>query len=177
MKKIILSALFMFGIISLCSGQTNLYYQDKNIISYDEFTGISFNGITLGQIMQTKGNPAKVNALFGTTMQFVKSKDSTSYYWINFGSPTISFTFDELVTSPADLSGLDVDSKLVSIKIGNAVFHIGDPITMLGDVKILTRTDGSKSIVFLSEDADDQWVSIEFDQVTKLITKVEYRTI
>jgi hypothetical protein len=176
MKKLLLISLLFLGAIITGTAQTSDYTLNNNVLSVDEFYNISFDGITLKSIIDTKGDPAKVESLFGMNMEKNKSNDP-DYYWINFISPKISFTFDELVTSPADLDRLDVDSELVTIKIGNTVFHIGDPITMLGDVKILTRTDGSKSIVFLSEDADDQWVSIEFDQVTKLITKVEYMTI
>jgi len=173
MKKILLLTALLFSIILTNYGQTNPYFQNMNIISWDEFTNISFNGISLGEIMRTKGNPVKVDSLFGMTMKIEKSKDP-NYYWINFISTSLSFTFDESVTSPAALSNLDVASNTVAVMIGGKIIHIGDSIDKLGNVKILTGTDGSKSIEFLSESADDQWVSIEFDQTTKIITKIFY---
>ncbi len=176
MKKLLLTTILFFGIFLTGYSQTNPYIQNKNVISWDEFTDISFNDITLGSIKHTRGDPAKVNALFGVTMKVEKS-DDPNYYWISFHNSDISFSFDELVTSPAVLSSLDVENNTVAVKIGNKIIHIGDSIDKLGNVKILTNTDGSKSILFLSEPADDQWVSVDFNQSTKIITKIYYTTI
>ncbi len=215
MKKLFVLVLFAFGITFTGFSQTNTYYQNKNVISWDEFTHVSFNGITLGKIMQTKGDTTKVNALFGKSMQYRKSNDpnytncnskfpirnlgfyngkcrynsKTSrlnemkicdilmynryYYWISFGNSDISFSFDELASG---MSSLEVESPKVAVKIESKIIHIGDSIDKLGNVKILTDTDGNKSIEFLSKDADDEWISIEFDQSTKKITKISFKS-
>ena len=172
MKKLFVLVLFAFGITFTGFSQTNTYYQNKNVISWDEFTHVSFNGITLGKIMQTKGDTTKVNALFGKSMQYRKSNDP-NYYWISFGNSDISFSFDELASG---MSSLEVESPKVAVKIESKIIHIGDSIDKLGNVKILTGTDGNKSIEFLSEDADDEWISIEFDQSTKKITKISFKS-
>ncbi len=172
MKKLFLVLFYFIGMHFLGYGQTNSYFQDMNFISWDEFTHISFDGITLGKIMQTKGDTTKVNALFGKSMQYRKSNDP-NYYWISFGNSDISFSFDELASG---LSSLEVESPKVAVKIESKIIHIGDSIDKLGNVKILTDTDGNKSIEFLSKDADDEWISIEFDQSTKKITKISFKS-
>lgn len=176
MKNLILISFLFFGSIMTGTPQWSTYILNKNVLSIDEFYNISFDGITLKSIIDTKGDTAKVDSLFGTTMKIEKS-DDPQYYWINFINPKISFTFDELATSPADLDVLDVDSKLVNIKIVNTVFHLGDPISKLGKTNIYTQPDGTKTIIFIPEQTDGIWLSVEFDQATKLITKVEYMTI
>jgi len=172
MKKLFLALFFFFGIHFLSYGQVNSYFQDMNFISWDEFTHISFNGITLGSIMQTKGDTTKVNGLFGKPVPYRKS-DDPNYYWISFGNSDISFSFDELASG---LSTLEVKNPQVAVKIGSNIIHIGDSVDKLGNVKALTGTDGNKSIEFLSKDADDEWISIEFNQSTKKITKISFKT-
>lgn len=176
MKQSVLFGFLFFDMIITAAGQTSIYMLNKNVLSVTDFYNISFDSITLKSIIDTKGDPAKVDSLFGMNMEKNKS-DDPGYYWINFGSSTISFTFDEMVTEPADLSKLDVVNKSVAIKIGTTIFHIGDPISKLGNVKVFTLDNGKRVIIFLPEQTDGIWLSVDFDQATELITKVEYMTI
>jgi len=172
MKNIVLTTLLFFGILLTGYGQTNLYYQNNNILPPEDFYNISFNGITLGSIIDTKGDPAKVNTLFGMTMEANKSNDP-NYFWINFGNDAIGFTFDELI-GDLDLSRLEVKSNQVAVKIGDKIIHIGDSIEKLGNIKILTQTDGNKVILFITKESDGVWISIDFNPTTKIITKISY---
>jgi len=97
MKKLLLTTFFFFGVLITGYSQTNPYFQNMNFISWDEFTNISFNGITLGSIMHTKGDTTKVNALFGETVQYIKY-DDPNYYWISILNSDVSFSFDELAS-------------------------------------------------------------------------------
>ncbi|VAW28021.1 hypothetical protein MNBD_BACTEROID07-392 [hydrothermal vent metagenome] len=124
MKRLFVLILFTFGLTFTGFSQTNTYYQNMNIISWDEFTHVSFEGITLGNIMQTKGDTTKVNALFGKPMQYRKSNDP-NYYWISLGNSDISFSFDELASG---LSSLEVESPKVAVKIGSKISILGIPL-------------------------------------------------
>ena len=173
MKRLFVLILFTFGLTFTGFSQTNIYYQNKNIISSEDFYNISFNGITLGSIMDTRGDPAKVNALFGMSMEANKS-DDPNYYWINFISPAVSFTFDELIGN-LDLSGFEVHNNTVAVKIGGKIIHIGDTIEKLGNIKIFTgKISGTKFILYLPQGADGQSLRIDFDPATKIITKISY---
>ena len=173
MKNIILTTLLFFGILSSGYSQSNTYYQNKNVLPPKDFYNVSFNGITLRSIIYTKGDPAKVDVLFGTSMQVEKSKD-TNYYWINFISPAVSFTFDELIGN-LDLSGFEVHNNTVAVKIGGKIIHIGDTIEKLGNIKIFTgKISGTKFILYLPQGADGQSLRIDFDPATKIITKISY---
>ena len=175
MKKLFVLILFTFGLTFTGFPQTNTYYQNKNILSPKDFYNISFNGLTLKRIIATKGDAAKVNDLFGMSMETSKSDDS-NYYWINFWNGAISLTFDELVGN-LDLSGLDVLNKSVAVKIGDKLIHLGDSIDKLGSVKIFTGINsGIKFILFLPQGADGQSLRIDFDPATKIITKIKYRS-
>jgi len=174
MKKLLSTTFLLLGILLTGYGQTNPYYQNKNVLPPEEFYNISFNGITLGSIIDTKGDPVKVNALLGTNMKIEKSKDP-NYYWINFISTAVSFTFDELISSPADLSGLDVENNTVVVKISGRIIQIGDSIDKLGNVKIFTgKVSGTKFILYIPQDADGQSLKIDFNPTTKIITKISY---
>lgn len=174
LRKLFVLILLAFGLTITGFSQTNTYYQNKNTLSPEDFYNISFNGITLQSIIATKGDPAKVDALFGMSMTQSKSNDP-NYCWINFGNGSINLTFDELVGN-LDLSGLDVLNKSVAVKIGDKVIHLGDSTDKLGSVKIFTGINtGTKFILFLPQGADGQSLRIDFNPATKTITKITYK--
>lgn len=171
-----LASLLFFCFLLNGIGQTSTYTSNKNVLSPEDFYNISFNGVTLGKIIDTQGVPAEINSLFGKTIPFSKS-DNPDYYRIGFKADSIYVNFSELSTSPADLSSLYTINKSVVIKIGTTTFHIGDPISKLGNIHVYTQPNGNQTVIFLPDQTDGIWLSVEFDQTTKLITKVEYMTI
>lgn len=74
MKQLILSGFLFFDMIMTGDGQTSAYTLNKNVLLVTDFYNISFDGITLGSIIDTKGDSTKVNNLFGTNMKIEKSK-------------------------------------------------------------------------------------------------------
>ena len=175
MKRFLLILLSLFAIQAF--GQTNQTGQNKNVLSTAEFYQISFNGISLKQIIRTQGKPARVNQLFGKKFPFEKA-NNPDQYWINFDDDSLSFTFYVNYPEPAILTALEVESPQITVKAHSLSFHLGDPVAQLKGVTYsMDKIARTQCIIFVPGNEKDRYFRVDFNPFTKRISRISYVAI
>lgn len=160
-KNISLLIVICFISFSIANCQT-----DANIITKDQFYAITLNGLSLNELINSEGNLDILNKYFGTPL---KSN-------INEKIGIKGYTFNGFrVGFREGLSGFTLLNDEVTISINDKELKIGDNISLLGENIIFnTDSDGSKSILFQYCEGCNNFIAIDFDQETKLITAIYY---
>ena len=138
---------------------------NSNFISLEDYEAIQINGLSLLDLRETEGDLAKLIPYFGNPIQSN----------INQKIGIKGYTFDGFEVSFREgLGGFDITSKNTSITIKGVTFSIGDNISVLGDVTFNDNTDGTKSILFKFCYGCNNFIGIDFDKESKLITAIYY---
>lgn len=169
MKKIIIYIVFGLVVFSAkCQPQTN-------DLSADQFENIKVNGATIKSIWETNGNEAEVKKLFGLPLsvnkegEFAEGVISRDFYYNG-----LEFGFYNNFSANGNLGGFEITNSSHSITIRGVTVRIGDKYSKLGLVKLNTNRNGTKGILFVPDNDETIYLSIEFDQTTKVITKISY---
>ncbi|CAM1369421.1 conserved exported hypothetical protein [Tenacibaculum sediminilitoris] len=139
-----------------------------NIISNSDFDNIKINNVALAEIKKTFGKQAKVESLLGTTTSF---EDNGFYYYFKFNGLKLDFSTSG---SKPYIESLDVLSNQATFTIKGVTISVGDPISKLGNVTFSKGRNGSESVLFAECDECNVFINIDFDQTTKIITKINY---
>ena len=148
----------------------------SNVITKEAFDNIEINDVKLIDIRETLGQEQQIIDLFGN----VKSKnidpdgDFYQYFFEGFKISFSSFISDGTHDRPI-ISGFEILNNNVSMTIQGITFTIGDNISVLGsNIVFNTRRDGSKSILYQFCVGCNDFIAIDFDQQTKVITDIYY---
>lgn len=143
--------------------------QNLNNLSLDEFyNDISFNGISLSQIIDTHSESGNIQTLFNTPVS--RSRDSNTTNSLEYEIEGYHFSFEELSSSDKDIDysiayiWISGSSKIM---IKGVAIGIGDNISKLGDVTVLKPGN----VVFYNEDTN---ASIDILYVNSIISKISF---
>lgn len=163
MKHII----FLLFISCSAIGQTNE-------LAISDFLNAKFGDTKLSDIKATKGNQSELELLFDESFTYETGEEPD--YWIEFDSPSYCFLFQDGekmngVISNYQLTNLKLKDNSKSLFIKGIQVKVGDNISQLGNVNILTYGTGVKKIVYK---LGSEVIRISFDQNTSLITEIVY---
>ena len=168
MKKILILFLMLATSLARC--------QDINILTKVEYDNVKINDVKLIDVKNTYGNEEKIINLFGNTSSKNIDLDG-DFYQYYFNGLKISFSSiisDGTYEYPV-LSRFEITISNNKITINDTTFTIGDNISVLGEnIVFNTKRNGSKSIVFSPMEGWNNFITIDFDQETKLITAIYY---
>jgi len=143
-----------------------------NELTSEEFLAISFNGVSLGMLMESKGDEDTIKKTVGEPVQIerygFKSEPNIEYIYQGF-----NVVFSTQLNCPGNLSSIEVFDPTVKVIIKSHEFKVGDPFDRLKGVKYNTKVDGSKSMLF-SRRHDAEFLSIDFNNDTGIIEKVTF---
>mgnify|MGYP000461363317 CR=1 FL=1 len=156
----------IFLILVLVLTTTIVKCQTKaNIITPIEFYNIKINNTTLNELNNTKGNKDLIEKLFNASIN-----ETT----IDFDYCDYTYNGFEIGFSNEQISGFNITNNKWSMTIKGKTIKIGDSINNLGNVIFNTQINGNKSITYSACDGCNNWITIQFNQVTKEITKIYY---
>ena len=166
MKKSLIILVFLISNIA--------FSQTYNVLSELQFNNIEINNVKLSDISNSYGDQNVISQLFGppSTKVIDPDGDFYQYKFKNFDigfSALLSSDYNKPITSRIELT-----NSTSTIKINGIEIRIGDNINKLGDVKLNTITNGHKSILYMPCDGCTNFISISFNEVTKLITEIIY---
>ncbi|MEE9407899.1 MAG: hypothetical protein V3V28_07475 [Polaribacter sp.] len=72
------------------------------------------------------------------------------------------------------MSSFEITSGNWNITIKGVTVKIGDNINLLGNVIFNTDKNGSESIIYMYCDGCNNFISIDFNQITKTITRIYF---
>lgn len=160
MKKILLIILIASSNLAKCQ-------MTSNIISETEFNNIKINGITLNDIKSTNGIYSQINNLIPASIEQSVIESEEAYFYYVYDGFDISFSENEI-------SSFEISKSNWSILIQGKTLTIGSNIDVLGNVVLNTNRDGSKSIIYQYCDGCNNYITIDFDTNTNLITAITY---
>lgn len=145
--------------------------QTSNILSDSEYQNIKINNVSITDIKKSKGKKSAVEKLLGASSSFTKDENEI-YNYYKFNGLSIDF-FMRGKGKPY-IESFEINSNQASITIKGTTVSVGDNISKFGDVIFMVARNGDKSILFTDCEDCDSFVNIEFDQTSKLITKISY---
>ena len=165
MKKVLVYLMIVIPFLG-CS-QTNF-----NEITLEEFHNISFNNITLSQLLEFDGNVNDLSNLFGlvfTDITHQNNDEGKDYY-----SPSILINYFE-----DELGGIEIKTTDIILSINGVNVSIGDNISLLGYGgsgfnSFVSPNDNTKGITIFKPDYNDTYISIYFNKSTGVINEVRY---
>jgi len=147
--------------------------QNVNLLTKNEYSNLLISGVNWKIIKETKGNLEKLNSFFGNDLSINIIEEPSLGKEIKNRSLYFYFEDKSDTGNEFELVSFNIESNLASLTIKDKKITIGNNISKLGNVMIITSKDGNKKIVFGTNwTHDGLW--IEFDQVTNVITKIEY---
>ena len=144
------------------------YAQNVNVISKDDINSCKINNVALSEIKSTNGKQSKVESLLGAATSF---ENNGFYYYFKFNGLKLDFSTSK---SKPFIESFVILSNESSVTIKGITVTIGDSIDKLGTVSFSTGRNGNKSILFAECEECDVFINIDFDQTTKIITKINY---
>ncbi len=162
--------LFIIFIVSAINIQCQ---PNPNLLTQTEFDNIKINGISLKSIMDSNGSPTIIENLLGISNS--KEIDSDGDF-NHFDYDGLRIGFSAMMSDDRSfvLSAFRITDNRASITIKNTTFTIGDNISLLGNVIFSVSTDGSNSIIFKIAANYNNYIAIDFNQTTNIITKIIY---
>ena len=163
--KTIKSLILVMACLSFsCSKSQNL-----NNLSLNEFyNNISFNGISLSQIIDTHSDLGNIQTLFSNPV--LRTRDDNTTKSLSYKVDGYYFRFEELSSSNKDtdysIAYIWVEDG-AKVKIKDVCIGVGDNISKLGNVIILEPGD----IAFYNEDTN---ASIDIFYENNIITKISF---
>lgn len=144
--------------------------QTSNVITALEFDSLKINNSTLSELKKTNGKQADVEALLGTATSY-KADENESYYYYVFKGFKVDFS---TAKDTPYIESFEISDNQATFTIKGKTIKVGDNISLLGTVVFSPGRDGSKSIIYTACEDCDSFVSLEFDQATNIITKINY---
>ena len=145
--------------------------QSVNIISESDINSIKINNVILLDLIKTKGKQAKVENLLGPVTSY-KVDENQTYYYFTFKGLKIDFSL--VGKNKPYIESFEVNSNETTINIKNTTITIGESIDKLDDIVFNVGRNGAKSILYSSCEDCDVFINIEFDQTSKLVSKISY---
>ncbi|MBN1651839.1 MAG: hypothetical protein JW857_10960 [Bacteroidales bacterium] len=157
---------------------TDLIFTDTNPvqIGYNVLTTSEFNNIliwetTLGSIINSRGDQTIMNSLFGNpiAVDIDNFGDFIDYKYLG-----VNIYFSSMFNSAGEMeiASFKIINTNASITIKGINIKLGDNISKLGNIKFNLDKNGDYSILFQACEGCDSFIVIDFDQDTKLITKI-----
>ncbi len=168
MKKTTLIILLIFASITVKC-------QNANIITQIEYDNIKINNIKLIDVKNTLGKQNAIEELFGAVNNAEIDSDGDFYHYI-FNGFSIGFSSiisDGTYIKPI-LSRFEITNNNSFVTIRGVTIAIGTNINILENIVFNSRNDGSKSILYMACSGCNNFIVIDFNQTTKLITKITY---
>lgn len=156
-------------LVIACFNFTCLKAQNLNNLSLDEFyNDISFNNISLSEIISAHGNTGSIQGLFSSA---TSTRDDNTAKSLDYEVDGYYFRFEEEEL----LSDKDTDYVIAyilvegssKVRIKNTEICVGDNVSKLGSVNILKPG----KIVFYNEDTN---ASIDIFYDNSIITKISF---
>ena len=173
MKIYIYIVTFMFTSVASCQ-------MTVNIIPETEYYNVSINGKTLSQIIATQGNATNVQNLFSNSILETRINSDPFH-------PSYGYKYDGLdlgfsgsgIGNPQEIElvSFEITNNDWSFSIQDITFKVGNDISLLGNVNFNDDADNTKSIVYQFCDGCNNYIGINFNQVTKKITKIYFLEI
>lgn len=155
-----------FFSVSLLQGQINE-------LPSDQYMSIKINGVAFEEIENSKGNVSTLEKHFGRPLKIEDREGGAEENWrkIEFEGLTLTFYNVEL----EDFNPFVGYFNASSISVGDRTIKVGESIKGLGkDLIFNLNIDNTESIIIQAKGGDCCSIIIEFDQNTKLATKIEY---
>lgn len=150
--------------------------QQVNILTHEEYQNIKINGVELELIKNTFGNEQEIIKLFGNTSSknIDPDGDFYQYYFNDFKISFSSIISDGTYDRPI-MSHFEINTNKGFITVKGISFTIGDKISVLGEnIVFNTKRDGSKGVVYSPMKGWNNFIAIDFNQETKIITAIYY---
>jgi len=150
---------------------------NANIISENEFNNIKINNVTLSAIKATEGNENQVQNLFSS---IILEKDintgerGPSNYWFKYNGFEIALTDSAGTPNHPGIAMFEITNNNWSFTIQERTITIGDNINLLGNIVFNSDKNGDKSIVYQYCYGCNNFIYIDFNQDTNLITEIGY---
>lgn len=140
-----------------------------NILTLTEFESIQVCGVDPKFIIDSKGNPTIMEKLFGTPLsKNIDPEGGFNHY--KFSGFDINFS--AVINPEMELSGFRISDTSGDIRIKGTSIKIGDNIDKLGYIKYNLDTNGDYSIIYSTCEGCDSLIVIDFEQTSKLVTKI-----
>ena len=148
-------------------------YGQRNDLTEEEYRAIKFNGFDISSIRNTKGVEHELKQLFDFNYIINQDDDEKSIY---YSSSPLNVLFQDgfLVNGKVSnwqLTNFIIESDEIEVELKKLTFKVGDNISVLGFVNQLKFRDGIFRISFV---IGSEALIVNFNQVTKVITKIEY---
>ena len=155
-----------FFCLSLLQGQINK-------LPKEQYQAIEINGVSFEKLENSKGNVLVLEKYFGAALSIKDEEGGAEENWRKIVFETITLSFSNVDLN--DYAPFIGYFNATSISINGNKVAIGDSIEGLGsDIVFNTNVDQTKSIIFQEGEGDCCAIIIEFDQNTKLTTKILY---
>ncbi len=163
--------LTLFGLLS----NLILLGQNCNYLTHDDFNRTEINGRSISQIRSTKGDPLHLQNLMGLAhklepFELYPGDDNPSYTFFYNG---FSIDFSNQVED-GGLVNIEITSSSPSITILGKTLRVGGTINALNGYKINYLSDGGTSMDFCPSNDETIYLSIDFNNKTKVISKMTY---
>ena len=173
MKKILIITFNAFIVTGLLTGYIAKGQGIYNELTFDEWNNIKINRVTLERLGLTNGDAYEIKLLFGGTPETFDQRhepEPAIYHEIK----GVSFGFGDPDEGVFLLTSFEVETNQAVIEICGKTISLEQPISNLGVVKFNIRTSGEKSIVYNPVKSDGPVLVIEFNQTTKIVTRIYY---
>lgn len=167
MQKKNLFTLFIFVVTTATFAQTNE-------LTKTEFYETKFNNQTFANLSKTDAQLPKITKLLGFPDSIREGQGGAGEGWKQY-----KFA-DGFIVGYMDMASADFATSIsyiraTSITVQGVTANIGDHISVFGsDVDLFTKPDGKSAIRFTVLDNNCCPITIDYDQATNLITKIEY---
>jgi hypothetical protein len=160
-------------IVSSCSFSLS---PKATVLTPQEFDKIEIDGVPIIDIKQTFGNQKKLKALLG---DYLSSKIDPvgDFYEYQFEGLEIGFSsiISDATHEKPILSGMEISSGRISLSIKGCRIEVGKSIDQITfPYNFNTNIDRTQSILIMPCDGCNNFLSIDFDEKTKLITRITY---
>ena len=148
------------------------FAQHMNLNNSELLDGIKFNNVTLGDIMETKGDLSQMKSLFGNDIA-EKQNFSAPYLAKDLYNDKISFGFEDDSETGNDyyLAFIDVLNTSVIVSVKNLSIRIGDDKSKFGKMLMNQK---SSSFNFLDIETGSASLSFKIDQTTNKVTDIKF---
>lgn len=167
--------LYLILILSISCG----VFAQTNELSSVEHSNLTFDGVSISDIIETYGNTDQMQNLFGNNLYIEKGKDDAVEYWVDFTNNSICIKFyngkkfnrgaNDVKYYLAEVVLLKTTSRF---RIKNREIKIGDNVSRLSGFKYRT-VENERVYTFASRNSDS-YAYIYVNTNTNRITEIGY---
>ena len=174
MKKLLVITFNAFIVTGLLTSYMAKGQGIDNELTFEDWNNIKINGVSLERIELTNGDANEIKILFGATPETSDQRhepEPAIYHEIK----GVSFAFwDTGGDGVFLLTSFEVETKQAVIEICGKTISLWQPVSNLGVVKFNTDIYGNKGVVYTPVRSDGPFLVIDFDQTTKIVTRIYY---